>query len=97
MKKSYLMILAAAGAAIYLINKSGSAPAAIKNLAAGTTEILNSFGKQFETGWRYFSDGTTIDPFGNYWKGGQKIWSVPTTKQPISSTEAIFSPVTYDA
>lgn len=26
-------------------------------------------------GWRYFSDGTVIDPQGNYYVNGSMIWS----------------------
>jgi len=96
MKNSYIWILGAAGVAFYLLNKSGSATAAVKTLTDGTTEILNTLGKQFETGWRYFSDGTAIDAFGNYYKGGQKIWSVPTVKKPASASEPIFTAPTYD-
>jgi len=26
-------------------------------------------------GWSYFTDGTAIDPSGNYYMNGQRIWS----------------------
>ena len=26
-------------------------------------------------GWRYFSDGTVIDPSGTYYSNGQPVWS----------------------
>lgn len=98
MKNSYLWILGAAGVALYLINKAGAStvPAAVKALTDGTTEIFNTMGKTFETGWRYFSDGTAIDPFGNYWKSGQKIWTAPIVKRPTSGSEPIFTAPTYD-
>ena len=40
-----------------------------------TTEVLNGSGGQFGNGWRYFSDGTAIDPQGNYYQNGALIWS----------------------
>lgn len=96
MKHPYIWLMGAAGVALYLINKTGSVKSAAKAVKTGTQEILSSTGQRFETGWRYFSDGTTIDPFGNYWKGGQKIWSVPVVKKPTASSEAIFTSPTYD-
>ena len=38
-------------------------------------EVLNPSGQQFDNGWRYFDDGTSIAPQGNYYQGGQIIWS----------------------
>lgn len=41
-----------------------------------TTEITNTATADDPAfGWRYFSDGTAIDPSGNYYKGGDLIWS----------------------
>jgi len=41
----------------------------------GVNEILNpALPGQTGYGWRYFSDGTTIDPQGNYFKDGQQVW-----------------------
>lgn len=40
------------------------------------TEISNTANPGQEGyGWRYFSDGTVIDPNGNYYRDGQVIWS----------------------
>lgn len=42
----------------------------------GATEITNTATPGSEGyGWKYYSDGTSIDPQGNYYQGGQKIWS----------------------
>ena len=38
------------------------------------TEVLNS-GAPYSNGWRYFTDGTAIDPQGNYYSNGALIWS----------------------
>lgn len=96
MKKEYLYIVGAAAAALFMIKKTGSAKQAVAAIKSGVQEVLSESGKQFETGWRYFTDGTAIDPFGNYWKGGQKIWSVPTVKKPTTASEAVFTAPSYD-
>lgn len=96
MKKEYLYILGAAAAALYMIKKNGGNSQVITAIKNGVQEVLSATGKQFETGWRYFTDGTSIDPFGNYWKGGQKIWSVPTVKKPTTASEAVFTVPSYD-
>lgn len=49
------------------------------NVAQNTqkiTEVLDGSGGQFSNGWRYFTDGTSIDPQGNYYLNGQKVWGV---------------------
>lgn len=89
MKRDYLILAAAAGVALYLVNKAGGLQSAVAKAVQGATEILNG-GARFNNGWRYFSDGTAIDPFGRYYKGGQLIWSPPTVKQPTSAIEPIF-------
>lgn len=96
MKKEYFYIVGAAAAALFMIKKTGSAKQAVAAIKSGVQEVLSATGKQFETGWRYFTDGTAIDPFGNYWKGGQKIWSVPTVKKPTTASEAVFTAPSYD-
>lgn len=41
-----------------------------------TTEITNpALSGQEGYGWKYYSDGTVIDPYGNYYQDGQLIWS----------------------
>jgi len=85
MKQTDLIVLGLAGVAVYMIVKSQSTgkvwseviPAGLKNTAQAVSEILDSTGKAFDNGWRYFNDGTAIDPSGNYYQGGQLIWSNP--------------------
>jgi hypothetical protein len=43
-----------------------------------TTEIANTAGVNDPAyGWRYFNDGTTIDPRGNYYYQGDLVYSNP--------------------
>lgn len=102
MKKDTLMLLAAAGIALYLVKKAGGVQQAAAKVVNGATEIFNTVGQRFGNGWRYFSDGTAIDPFGSYYKGGVKIWSPPITKTQTSDVapspvDSVFSMVTTDA
>lgn len=83
-KQSDLILLGLAGVAVYMIVKSQKGSTTGTGLAAGlrdvsktVSEILDSTGKAFGNGWRYFNDGTAIDPAGNYYQGGQLIWSNP--------------------
>lgn len=77
MKQTELIALALAGIALYMIVKPKAT-----NAAKGTTgtvsgfvnEIFGAAGQDF-AGWRYFDNGTAIDPQGNYYLNGQKIWS----------------------
>jgi hypothetical protein len=49
------------------LNNGGSVP---------VTEIVNTaLPGQNGYGWRYFSDGTVIDPSGQYYVDGQVVWS----------------------
>lgn len=84
MKQNEIIVLGLSAVAVYLIAKSKgvkvptftrSAPAPTYDRA---TEILSSSGASFDNGWRYFSDGTAIDPSGSYYKNGQMIWSAPS-------------------
>lgn len=88
MKQNDLIVLGLAGVAVYMIVKSqggskmlqgltGTASAGLRDVSKTVTEILDGTGKTFENGWRYFTDGTAIDPAGNYYQGGQLIWSNP--------------------
>mgnify|MGYP000001602270 FL=1 len=86
MKQTDLIVLGLAGVAVYMIVKSqkgtGKAwseiiPTGLRNTAQTVSEIMDSTGKAFDNGWRYFNDGTAIDPTGNYYQGGQLIWSNP--------------------
>ncbi len=102
MKKDTLMILGAAGIAFYLVNKAGGVQQATAKVVNGATEVLNTLGQRFGNGWRYFSDGTAIDPFGSYYRNGQKIWSPAIIKTPTadvapSPADSVFDLVTTDA
>lgn len=44
----------------------------------GTTIFNPATEGQEGYGWQYFSDGTVIDPSGNYYQNGQLIWSPST-------------------
>lgn len=39
------------------------------------SEITNADGSAFENGWKYYNDGTAIDPSGSYYADGKKVWS----------------------
>lgn len=71
-----LIVLGLAAVAVYLIftNKDKALQFA-RRVEVMTKEVLNPSGGAFDNGWRYFDDGTSIDPQGRYWKGGQVIWS----------------------
>jgi len=44
--------------------------------ATGATELPNTAAPGTEAyGWKYYSDGTSISPNGEYYQGGQLIWS----------------------
>ena len=82
MKQTEMIVLGLAGVAVYLIWQSQKS----KGTAQATTttkptdwvsEILGTDGKRYDNGWRYFSDGTAIDPSGNYYKDGAMIWQKP--------------------
>lgn len=85
MKTDDILILAAAAGAVWFILTRGAslvktspAPVAQSGKPAGwTSEIYDSDGSSFSNGWRYFDDGTAIDPAGNYYSGGQLVWSHP--------------------
>lgn len=74
MKNQTLILAALAGVALYMVataKKSGR-PTLIGNYNA--TEVTNPNGSGFDNGWRYFSDGTSIDPDGNYYSAGQLVY-----------------------
>lgn len=80
MKQNELIVLGLAGLAVYFILKAGGkggADAGLRAAADRVSEIIGSTGKAFDNGWRYFSDGTAIDPAGNYYQGGNLIWNNP--------------------
>ena len=91
MKSENLIILAAAAAAVWIINSTrktitmapgrnssgyGTASSLNNGGTLPITEVSNtSLPGQNGYGWRYFSDGTVIDPQGNYYLDGQMVWS----------------------
>lgn len=84
MKSTELIVLGLAGLAVYMITKSkatstaaaGSKPSAgLSNPAEWVSQIFDSAGGQFSNGWQYFSNGTAIDPMGNYYYNGQMVWT----------------------
>lgn len=78
MKQSELITLGLAGLAVYFILKAkggGDAGEGLRAAATRTSEIFASNGQTFDNGWRYFSDGTSIDPAGNYYQNGNLIWN----------------------
>lgn len=62
----------AAAALLFFLNKKKPA-AAVAAPVQGTTEVLDN-GQRFANGWRYFSDGTSIDPKGNYYHQGTLVF-----------------------
>lgn len=83
MKSTNLIVLGLAGLAVYMIVKK--TPGGLKGMLPGTgngqgataptTEVFNASGLPWDNGWRYYSDGTAIDPQGRYYKNGSLIWS----------------------
>ena len=63
----------------YAMNAAGQLVNSAGDLIADTSktsEIPNTAQPgEFGYGYRYFSDGTVIDPYGNYFKDNQLIWS----------------------
>jgi hypothetical protein len=82
MKQDTMIALGLAGVAVYYImNKSASASPTGKTGVASVmekvTQIFDVGGGQYANGWQYYSDGTAIDPQGNYYSGGALIWQNP--------------------
>lgn len=77
MKTEEIIVLALAAVAAWLIVKSGKPAAADTSTAAASwvSEIFAPDGQRYDNGWRYFSDGTVIDPSGAYYSGGVLVWS----------------------
>jgi hypothetical protein len=88
LKNDSLIMVGAAGIALLLVMKAGKAKGATTNIAqfnTGAKEIFDALGKKFSNGYRYFTDGTVIDPSGAYWKNGQMIWAPAATKANMST------------
>lgn len=80
MKNQEWIVLGLAGVAVWMIlaSQRKGAPAGDTGTAGNfVNEILDGVGKAFGNGWRYFDNGTAIDPRGNYWQNGQLVWQAP--------------------
>lgn len=80
MKYDNMIALALAGVAVYFIMKktvSKTGKTGIASVMEKVSEIFESGGGNYANGWRYFTDGTAIDPTGNYYSGGTLIWQNP--------------------
>lgn len=79
-KEDLMLIALAAGIAYYFLKiKRAQSANTVNNTGQavnGVSEIFTGAVKgALGYGWRYFSDGTSIDPNGNYYQNGQLIWS----------------------
>lgn len=81
MKTDEMLVLGAAAAAVYLIWNSTKKPATTTATPRGSTgmsdwvgEIFSSAGTPYSNGWRYYDNGTAIDPQGNYYYQGQLVY-----------------------
>ena len=87
MKQTEMIALGLAAVAVYLIVNTNKKTATagsggVRSMADAVSEIFSVTGKAFDNGWRYFSDGTAIDPQGNYYQGGQLIWQNSAVPMP---------------
>lgn len=66
-----------AGGGIFdmLTGQRKASGAAVPQNTQKISEVLDGNGGAFSNGWRYFSDGTSISPAGDYYSGNTKIWS----------------------
>ncbi len=73
-----MIVLGLAGLALFIVMKAskkttGTSSAASKP-AGWVDQIFDAGGSKFANGWSYYTDGTAIDPSGNYYKDGSMIW-----------------------
>lgn len=75
MKSEYLILAVGLGVAAYLAlrPKATSTGTGSKRAPTGGATEITPDGAAF--GWRYFSDGTAIDPYGVYYKNGQMVYN----------------------
>lgn len=85
MKNDTLLIIGAAVAGVLAIAyltrakpKTGSVTAGPLTQASGANGVYEIFNTalpgQPGWAWRYYSDGTSIDPQGNYYTAGNLVW-----------------------
>ncbi|WP_228892549.1 hypothetical protein [Pseudoduganella aquatica] len=70
---SYLILLVGLGAAAYLMKTPAKTTTPTKTPAASGPQEIRVDGDAH--GWRYFTDGTAIDPYGTYYKDGLPVWN----------------------
>src|SRR3990167_8736388 len=88
MKQDTIIIVGAAAVGLYLIAKMVKPSAIRPPTGSGTAGALNNYGNAPVTqinntalpgqegwGWQYYSDGTAIDPSGQYYYQGALVWS----------------------
>lgn len=76
MKNQNLIVLGLAGVAVYMIWQAKKTGKTVTEVAQGfVKEIKGQGGKAFDNGWRYFDNGTSIDPQGNYYYQGQLVYN----------------------
>lgn len=78
MKQNEMIVLGLAGLAVYLIYKSQqpkvNAPRDTGKPAGWVDQIFDLGGSNFTNGWKYYENGTAIDPKGNYYFDGQLVY-----------------------
>jgi hypothetical protein len=92
MRNNELVVLGLAAVAVWMIVRSqgtsttnaaarpaGRVPGGLNSTPTYVNEILDIGGGSYGNGWRYFDDGTAIDPQGNYYLNGQMVWAAPVT------------------
>jgi hypothetical protein len=80
MKQQEMIVLGLAGLAVYMImqaTKKGGGTTTAGGLDKFVNEVFSAGGTPFKNGWRYYDNGTAIDPQGNYYQNGQLVWSAP--------------------
>lgn len=81
MDQEDIMLMGLAAAALYFMWKSSRANSSntINNVGKAINGISEIFtgatSNQVASGWRYFTDGTSISPDGSYYQNGSLIWS----------------------
>lgn len=79
MKNEEIIVLGLAAVAVYFILKNSHGTAnTVNNLGPAVNGISQIFtgAQQGDAGygWKYYTDGTAIDPQGNYYYQGVKVW-----------------------
>lgn len=79
MDNNFILLVAAVGAAYLIFKAKKGASNTVNNLGTAINGISEIFtgakGNQPGVGWRYFSDGTSIDPSGVYYMNGVEVWA----------------------